>query len=185
MSQRPEIERKRERRRNELQAAVLHSIFSFLSFCSLFLHCFQFHYPLSRLPFSACVSASLLLSSTSNSPQLDIWSCFGTTATSGTHVCRQKQKRTSNRCNELIQEEGAAVPAREEGWRGGGMHKMKTVKWHNVEKSKAERLVVILKVTRRPGTWRLGPVCPLGSTRGGLISYASLRIYQVQLRLRH
>lgn len=32
------------------------------------------------------------------------------------------------------------------------MHKMKTVKRDNVEKSKAERLVVILKATCRPST---------------------------------
>lgn len=152
----------------------------------LFLCRLPFLSPLSRFPFFfACVSGPLLFSSTSNSPQLYIWSCFGTTATSGPHVCRQKQQSKLSRYNEPSDQEGEAVSAREEVWRGGGMHKMKRVKWHNVEKSKAERLAVILKATRCLGTWRLGWVWPLGSTRGELISCATLRVYHLRLRLRH
>lgn len=144
MSQRPEIERK-SKRKEEGSARCSppqYLLFPFLLFSIFFVATSTFLSPPSRFPFFfSCVSAPLLFSSTSNSSQLYIWSCFGTTATSGPHVCRQKQQSKSSRYNELSQEEGEAVPAREEGWRGEGMHKMKTVKWDNVEKSKAESLL--------------------------------------------
>lgn len=83
----------------------------------LFRRRFPFLSPLSRFPFFfSCVSAPLLFSCTSNSPQLYIWSCFGTTATSGPRVCRQKQQSKSSRYNEPSQEEGEAVLGE-----GGGM----------------------------------------------------------------
>lgn len=45
-------------------------------------------------------------------------------------------------------------------------------------------LLVLLKATRCPDTWRLGRVWPLGSTRFGL-SCASLRVYCIGSRLEH
>lgn len=63
------------------------------------------------------------------------------------HMCAGRNNKVSQAgtMNRVRRKERLYQQGR--GWRGGGVHKTKTVKWDNVKKSEAERLVVILKAT--------------------------------------
>lgn len=191
MSQRPEIERKRERRRKEVHAAVLHSSSSSPSFCS---PSFSSPLPISLPPVEVpllllvcfCPPSVFLHFKQSTTLHLILFwnnSYFRPTCVQAETTKQVKQVQWT----ESGGRRGCAQRGRrdEEGkrctkWRRWNETMLKRGKRRDCYDSSSGNT----RAPPRPGTWRLRRVWPLGSTRFGL-SWACPLVYCTGSRLEH